>query len=114
MIVEQEVTTMKEEKSAAVTPSMLTPLKVGLLDCVCCITEVKAEVQPKPKEQVKSTPWNQEQLQLLVKGVNLYPPGTADRFVSPYHLCCHPCKGGTPLLTTSIHMCSWTKRQQPW
>ncbi|XP_065912315.1 dnaJ homolog subfamily C member 2-like isoform X2 [Dysidea avara] len=62
MIVEQEVAVMKEEKSATVT------------------SEVKAEAPPKPKEQTKSTPWNQEQLQLLVKGVNLYPPGTADRW----------------------------------
>lgn len=37
---------------------------------------------PKAKERedkASITQWNQEQLQLLVKGVNLYPPGTADR-----------------------------------
>ena len=37
---------------------------------------------PKAKEKedkASITQWNQEQLQLLVKGVNLYPPGTADR-----------------------------------
>jgi len=77
---------------------------------------VKAEALPKPKEQSKSTPWNQEQLQLLVKGVNLYPPGTADRFVSSHHPTWSPCcsKDGTPLPTTLTHMCSLTTRQQQW
>ena len=86
------------------------------------VIEVNAEeAPPKPKEQLKSTPWNQEQLQLLVKGVNLYPPGTADRFAnctspltSSYMFTLHCHKGGTPLPTTLIHMYSLTTRQQQW
>lgn len=44
-----------------------------------------AQAEP-PKAKVREvkanlTQWNQEQLQLLIKGVNLYPPGTADRLV---------------------------------
>ena len=44
---------------------------------------------PKTKEKSKAciTQWNQEQLQLLVKGVNLYPPGTADRLGGNSEVC---------------------------
>lgn len=67
-VIEQELAIVKEEKlSQAATSSP------------------QAEPHPKAKEQRQEdkasiTRWNQEQLQLLVKGVNLYPPGTTDRW----------------------------------
>ena len=84
-----------------------------------CYPGVQAE-PPKPKEReakANITQWNQEQLQLLIKGVNLFPPGTADRLVIDSHsIQSEPCPqpGGTLLPTTSTHTTTVIRRLEQW
>lgn len=83
-VIKKEVASVKEEKASQSATASMTVLQcVGsLLSVTIYYSGAQTEPPPKPKvreNKTSITQWNQEQLQLLVKGVNLYPPGTGDR-----------------------------------
>lgn len=86
-VIEQEVAIVREEKASQTATSSMTiwtcrKFAILIISMITHCTGPQAELPKAKVREIKAasiTQWNQEQLQLLVKGVNLYPPGTADR-----------------------------------
>ena len=120
---EQEIGRVKKEKESQATSSSMIVLVYRKFALLLYYQGVHVQAgPPKAKErEVKAniTQWNQEQLQLLIKGVNLYPPGTADRLVickSSHSIQAepHPQPGGTLSPTTSTHISIVIRRLDQW